>query len=432
MVVPPVDALTLALPAFWAPDHAKGVVALSLITVFLLGNGRCYRARLHMSVLDELPWLLARLCTAVALVAVVIALRHESEEVVAFLVLSLTCAGLFVLGRVLTTTVILAARRRGRVAHRTVVVGGGLLTTELVTVLRRHPRYGLRVEGIVGDDPRPIGSGVPYLGTVADLRELIDERGIAAVLVAEGDHEEELLEVLARPSRRSWELMVVPRLHQLHTQVGLPDHIGSIPIMRIHNPALQGPAWALKRVFDVLVSGFLLVVLLPLLALIAVAVRLEGGPGVLFRQERVGRGGTTFICLKFRSLRPSTSDEAASCWTIAGDERIGPVGRLLRRFSLDELPQLWNIVRGDMTLVGPRPERPYFVERFSAQVPRYVHRHRVRAGLTGFAQVSGLRGDTPIVDRARFDNYYIENWSLWMDFKVMIRTLGEILTGGGR
>jgi lipopolysaccharide/colanic/teichoic acid biosynthesis glycosyltransferase len=162
------------------------------------------------------------------------------------------------------------------------------------------------------------------------------------------------------------------------------------------------------------------------------AVRIEGGPGVIFRQPRVGRHGQVFDCLKLRSMRPVDGHESATNWSIAQDERVGRVGRFLRRSSLDELPQLWNILRGDMTLVGPRPERPHFVEQFSATYDRYAYRHRVQAGLTGFAQVSGLRGDTPIADRARYDNYYIENWSLWLDVKILLRTFSEVLFARGR
>jgi exopolysaccharide biosynthesis polyprenyl glycosylphosphotransferase len=202
--------------------------------------------------------------------------------------------------------------------------------------------------------------------------------------------------------------------------------------MRIRTPALDGPAWALKRAFDVVVSALLLTLLSPVLLACAVAVRREGGPGVLFRQERIGRDGRRFECLKFRSMRPASESESATQWTVARDPRIGPVGRVLRATSLDELPQLWNILRGEMTIVGPRPERPHFVERFSAEHPRYGHRHRVPAGLTGLAQVSGLRGDTPISDRARFDNYYIENWSLWLDAKVLLRTVAEVVLARGR
>jgi lipopolysaccharide/colanic/teichoic acid biosynthesis glycosyltransferase len=146
----------------------------------------------------------------------------------------------------------------------------------------------------------------------------------------------------------------------------------------------------------------------------------------------VGRHGQRFSLVKFRSMRPADQAESDTTWSIDDDQRVGPVGRVLRRTSLDELPQLWNVLRGDMTLVGPRPERPYFVDRFSTENPTYAGRHRVPTGLTGLAQVSGLRGDTSISDRTRYDNYYIENWSLWLDVKVLLRTVQEVVTARGR
>ena len=152
---------------------------------------------------------------------------------------------------------------------------------------------------------------------------------------------------------------------------------------------------------------------------------------MIFRQERVGLDGRRFQILKFRSIRLAPG-EASGLWNIGRDPRVGPVGRTMRKLSLDELPQLWNIIRGDMSLVGPRPERPSYVEEFSAQFPRYVARHRVPVGLTGWAQVHGLRGDTDIADRAAFDNYYIENWSMWSDIKITLRTVGQVLGGRGR
>jgi len=170
----------------------------------------------------------------------------------------------------------------------------------------------------------------------------------------------------------------------------------------------------------------------PLIAVCALLVRVEGGPGVIFRQPRVGRNGVIFDCLKLRSLCPADERESATNWSVASDLRMTSVGRFLRRTSIDELPQLWNIIRGDMTLVGPRPERPHFVDKFSSEYDRYAHRHRVQAGLTGLAQVSGLRGDTSIADRARYDNYYIEHWSLWLDVKILIRTFAEVLFARGR
>jgi exopolysaccharide biosynthesis polyprenyl glycosylphosphotransferase len=228
------------------------------------------------------------------------------------------------------------------------------------------------------------------------------------------------------------DLLVVPRLHDAHTQVGTSDHIGAIPIMRIRRATLSGPKWVMKRASDIAFALVALTVLSPVLILCAIGVFLEGGRGVFFKQRRVGRYGKEFNVIKFRSMRPRNEADSATTWSVANDPRIRPVGRFMRRTSLDELPQLWNILRGDMTLVGPRPERPYFVEKFSAEHPHYMHRHRVPVGLTGLAQVSGLRGDTPISDRTRFDNYYIENWSPWLDFKVIVRTVAEVFRGGGR
>jgi exopolysaccharide biosynthesis polyprenyl glycosylphosphotransferase len=248
------------------------------------------------------------------------------------------------------------------------------------------------------------------------------------LLVADGSFEEHALTDAVRTvACQNAELLVVPRMHHFHTQTGTADHIGSIPIMRIRNPNLRGPTRLIKRVFDIAVSVTAVIILSPVLICAALAVRLEGGPGVIFRQVRVGRDGKQFELLKFRSMRPANHLESQTMWCVAADNRVGPVGRFLRCTSIDELPQLWNIIRGDMTLVGPRPERPHFVEQFSTQVDRYAYRHRVQVGLTGFAQVSGLRGDTSIADRARYDNFYIENWSLWLDIKIILRTFREVL-----
>ena len=212
---------------------------------------------------------------------------------------------------------------------------------------------------------------------------------------------------------------------------GVPDHVGAIPLVRVHRPTLSATRRAVKRASDMIFASVALSILSPVLLLAAIATFVEGGRGIFFRQQRIGRQGKPFEVLKFRSMRP-VGDGVADEVVGRQRPRIGPVGRFMRRTSVDELPQLWNILRGDMTVVGPRPERPYFVDQFTANYPDYAMRHRVPVGLTGLAQVSGLRGDTPISDRARFDNYYIENWSIWLDVKVLLRTVGEVLRGGGR
>jgi exopolysaccharide biosynthesis polyprenyl glycosylphosphotransferase len=240
------------------------------------------------------------------------------------------------------------------------------------------------------------------------------------------------MEIIRQPASASCDRWVVPRLWGSHSQGGMSDHIGAIPVAQLGGVDLSGPQWAVKRLSDMVFASLALVVLSPVFLLCAIAVRIDGGPGIFFQQERIGRHGKAIRVVKFRTLRPHDEEEAKTRWSIADDQRLSRIGRFLRRMSLDELPQLWNILRGDMTVVGPRPERPYFVTKFSAEYPDYAMRHRIPPGLTGLAQVSGLRGDTPISDRTRFDNYYIENWSLWLDIKVLIHTVAEVLRGGGR
>jgi exopolysaccharide biosynthesis polyprenyl glycosylphosphotransferase len=219
------------------------------------------------------------------------------------------------------------------------------------------------------------------------------------------------------------DLLVVPRLHHFHTQTGRADHIGSIPIMRVRTPNLTGPARRLKRAFDIAVSGLTLILLAPALGLIALAVRAEG-PNVIFRQPRVGQNGEVFDVLKFRSMRPVDENESATNWSIADDARVGPIGRFMRRTSLDELPQLWNILRGDMSLVGPRPERPEFVSQLRRVFPNYARRLAVRPGLTGLAQVQ-LPADTDLESVRRklaYDLYYLQEMGLWLDLRILLGT----------
>ncbi len=434
MLVLPLDAALLLAPVVWSPEQFRATVAMTVLALLLLTGGGRYRARLHLSLLDELPSLAARLLTAAAIVAVVIALRHEQDTVVAFLVNVTIAMGLVTAGRVLSTWVIACSRRRQITAHHTILVGGGPLAAELAKILEEHPRYGLSVTGFVDEGPRSIAEAfTTRLGGLDDLDRVVRETGADVILIADGEFSERnLLDVVRSSACLPCDLLVVPRMHHFATQTGPGDHIGSIPVNRIRTPNLRGIAPSIKRMFDVLVATLLLLWCAPVIAVAAVAVRIEGGPGIVFRQPRVGRDGVLFDCLKLRSMRPVNQAESATNWNVSNDRRVGPVGRVLRRTSIDELPQLWNILRGDMTLVGPRPERPHFVDQFSAKYDRYAHRHRMQAGLTGLAQVSGLRGDTSIADRARYDNYYIEHWSLWMDIKIVIRTFSEVLFARGR
>lgn len=428
MVVPVVDFALMVSPIAWRPAQVYATVGMAVLATLLLTGGR-YVARLHLSVLDELPHLVTRLLTAAAAVSTVILYMHHKSEVLTFLETACQAVVLVIVGRVITTRLIATGRRSGITQHPTVLIGGGPVAAELARILAAHREYGIKLSGFVDDgDHFPAEQHLPRLGRLADLDIAVLATGADALLVADGGFEERALSNAVRTDAcRHTELFVVPRMHHFHTLTGMADHIGSIPVMRIRNPNLHGPARLVKRGFDIAIAVTALIVLLPLLAVAALAVRLEGGPGVIFRQVRVGRDGKHIEVLKFRSMRPANDVESQTMWSVAADNRVGPVGRLLRCTSIDELPQLWNILRGDMTVVGPRPERPHFVEQFSTQFDRYAYRHRVQVGLTGFAQVSGLRGDTSIADRARYDNFYIENWSLWLDIKIVLRTFREVL-----
>ncbi|MGH3751265.1 MAG: sugar transferase [Pseudonocardiaceae bacterium] len=434
MVVVPLDGLLLLSPMLWNPEQYRAIASMTVLAMLLLTGGRRYRARLHLSALDELPSLMTWLLAAAAIVATVIALRHEQAAVVTFLANAAITIGLVVAGRMLSTRMIAWSRSRQISAHRTVIVGGGALAAELAKILNEHRRYGLSVVGFVDDGPGCIAEAVAdHLGCLDDLYRVVATSGADVILVADGDFSErDLHDAVRAPACQPCDLLVVPRMHHFATQTGLGDHIGSIPVMRIRRPNLRGLAHTIKRLFDILVAGSLLIICAPVIAVAALGVRIEGGPGVIFRQTRIGRDGVQFQCLKLRSMRPANETESDTNWAVADDKRVQPVGRFLRRTSLDELPQLWNILRGDMTLVGPRPERPHFVDQFSSQYDRYAHRHRMQAGLTGLAQVSGLRGDTSIADRTRYDNYYIEHWSLWLDVKIVFRTFSEVLFARGR
>ncbi|WP_305782733.1 sugar transferase [Symbioplanes lichenis] len=428
MLTLPVDLAAYLVPLTWNRDYWKGLIAAALVTVAAFALAGLYAGRRHVSFLDELPLLCVRLLAAAAVVAIVAAERHDSVAyVVGFLRLIAVSAVLVLIGRALTRTAVVVARRRRWVEHSAVVVGDGPIATELARLLRRYPQYGLHFAGFVGGDSRPL------LGALGELPEIVRLTRCEVLLIADVEcDDDELLRIARHPGLAGCDLWVVPRLREFHARHGIPDHIGAIPVSRVNRPSLTGPQFFVKRVFDVTAAGLALILLSPVMLLCALAVRLEGGPGILFRQERIGRYGRPFQLLKFRSMRPADETEAQTTWSVAADPRVGPAGRFLRRTSLDELPQLWNILRGDMTVVGPRPERPHFVDQFSADYPDYAMRHRMPVGLTGLAQVSGLRGDTPISDRARFDNYYIENWSLWLDVKVIVRTVLEVLRGGGR
>jgi exopolysaccharide biosynthesis polyprenyl glycosylphosphotransferase len=437
MLTLPVDLLAFLTPLLASREAWKGIGVGAALTVALFAAGGHYQGRRHISFLDAAPSMFGRMLVSAAVVGIVFAERHASvAHLGGFLRQVAVSLAAVLAGRVLSCTAILFARRRRWVEHGAVIVGGGPVAIEIGRLIRRYPQYGLRFVGFVDVTPgahhRP--ESLPLIGYLDELESRIARSPeCEVVILADVDcPDTRLLEIARSPAISRCDLWMVPRLREFHAHGGIPDHIGAIPVVRVHRPAMSAVRRLTKRSFDIAFAAVALVLLSPVFVLCALAVFAEGGRGIFFHQQRIGQDGRPFRLVKFRSMRPVDDTEAQTRWSVADDPRIGPVGRFLRRTSLDEIPQLWNILRGDMTVVGPRPERPYFVDQFSAEHPDYAMRHRVPVGLTGLAQVSGLRGDTPISDRARFDNYYIENWSIWLDIKVLLRTVAEVFRGGGR
>jgi|KBSSwiStaDraftv2_1062776.scaffolds.fasta_scaffold130777_2 Undecaprenyl-phosphate glucose phosphotransferase len=319
------------------------------------------------------------------------------------------------------------AWRHGYGVRRVLVVGAGRLGRAVVDKLADHPEAGLRSVGFVDDDPEKRGvayRGVPVIGPTSDAARIVEENRVDAVFLALPlDAHRAMLSVLKDVARTVADVRVVPDLLQHITfRAGVED-LDGLPVVHLTQVPLTGWMSLVKRTLDLAIAATALVLLSPLFAVIAIAIRLSEGPPVLYRQQRMGLDGRPFEIVKFRSMRRGAEDESGPTWAGPDDPRRTAVGRFLRRWSLDELPQLVNVVKGEMSLVGPRPERPEFVQEFKEKFPQYMVRHRVRAGITGWAQVHGWRGNTSLSKRIEYDLYYIENWSLALDLKILWLTL---------
>lgn len=421
-------AFVLSTPrAFHAAAFGTFVIALNAMTGI-------NRSRLTLSLLDDFGTLVVNASVALAFATTFGVLTGPSRlattvmPLLAFLACEVPLrSGAYALIR--------TVRRRGWVLHRAIIVGAGEVGAHLANLMDEHPECGLRLFGFLDSRPRVdvVRRAVPVLGTEHDLAEVIERHAIKHVFVGFSSvSEPDMVEVVRTCDRLVCEIFLVPRMYEFAHHSGRDvDSVWGLPVVRLRRSVSHSLGWRFKRWFDVSLAAILATVLLPVFAVCALAVWLESGSGVIFRQERVGRDGKEFTLLKFRTMTPTDDEEARRRWSIAGDSRIGPVGHFLRKTSLDEMPQLWNVLVGDMSFVGPRPERPHFVRSFSEQIRGYPARHRVPSGLTGWAQVHGLRGDTSIAERARFDNYYIENWSLWLDIRILLRTATAVIRGQG-
>jgi Undecaprenyl-phosphate glucose phosphotransferase len=315
------------------------------------------------------------------------------------------------------------ARRRGYNQRYAVIVGGGEPAAEVLRVLRRRPDVGIRVRGVLGDKYESV-DGAKWLGAPEDIRRVLDGQQLDIVIIALPHAEyPRLTEILNQIGDDPVAIHLVPDIFGLASLRGGIEEFETLPIIHLRESPLHGWNLVLKRVFDVVVGTAALLTALPVMTIIAAIVRATSPGPILYRQERMGLDGRRFKMLKFRTMRPDAESDTGPTWAVPDDPRRTGIGAWLRRSSLDELPQLINVLRGEMSLVGPRPERPGFVEQFRTRIPGYMLRHKVKAGMTGWAQINGWRGNTSLEKRIEYDLYYIERWSLAFDLSILLRTL---------
>jgi Undecaprenyl-phosphate glucose phosphotransferase len=316
------------------------------------------------------------------------------------------------------------ARRRGYNQRYAIVVGGGEPAAEVLRVLRRRRDTGIQLLGLLSDKPEAEGAPVRWLGGIEDIRSVLAAQPVDIVIIAlpHSDYPR-LSTVLHEIGDEPVDIHLVPDLFNLASLRGGVEEFESIAFIHLRESPLYGWNRVLKRGFDLVLGSLALLVALPIMAAIAVAVGITSGWPILYRQERMGLDGRRFGMLKFRTMVPDAEAQTGPQWAVRDDPRRTWLGAFLRGWSLDELPQLFNVLRGEMSLVGPRPERPSFVADFRRRVPGYMLRHTMKAGITGWAQINGWRGNTSIEKRIEYDLEYIARWSLGFDLSILLRTL---------
>jgi exopolysaccharide biosynthesis polyprenyl glycosylphosphotransferase len=432
------DAAALVTPLMISSFGQNAAISMRVVLLFaLVGTILLWpthrRGRLVIGPSEGLVSVIARVGLAPVVTSGLLTLTRLGDlsnagrfiDVVAIVQILAVTLPLVLLGRLISFRLAGLARRRGYDLEDTLIVGTGPVGVEVATALQDNPEFGLVPCGFVDrfDDELTL----PLVGRPEHLPEILARTGARHVVLAFGAAgEEELVGIIRRCHDTRVQFYAVPRLFELgvsHEAVG--HEVDGLPLVPGRRPGTASGMWPAKRAFDVVASSLLLLLTAPVSLACAAAVKLTSPGPVFFRQVRIGIGGRPFEILKFRTMK--VNDDSATQWSVDEDDRVTAAGRFLRPSHLDELPQLINVVRGEMSLVGPRPERPHFVEQFGAEIDGYHYRHRVPAGITGWAQVNGFWGDSSIETRVRLDNRYIENWSLWRDLVIGLRTIPTLL-----
>jgi Undecaprenyl-phosphate glucose phosphotransferase len=414
------------VPAF--TNYLSMLLFIWLIWAFVFRRMGLYRAMRGTRPTREL-WLLinANAFALLLFIAMTYLFREKSVPFsrLVFLYFGILATFFTILQRAVLRSLLREVRRRGYNLRYLLIVGAGKVAGDIATRIRLHRELGIQVMGCLSKDgidkkgPR----GIPVVGKYADLAELLKTRDIDQLIIALPLEDNQTLpDIMTQIGDQLVDVKIVPDLYQFVSVGGAIEEFEGLPVISIQGSPLEGINLFTKRLVDLFVALVMGIILLPAMFVIAILIKLTSRGPMIYGQERVSFDGTPFNIDKFRTMFIDAESDGPG-WTSPGDKRVTAIGRFLRRYNLDELPQLYNVLRGDMSIVGPRPERPVFIEEFRRRIPRYMLRHKVPAGMTGWAQIHGWRGDTSIDKRIEYDLYYIENWSLILDMKIVFLTL---------
>ncbi len=409
-------------------DYFRLIPLMAIIWLMTLKALKLYRPDSNATV--SAFWTLCK-ASGIALIATLAALffiyHHDAySRWVMLLASGFSLVWLF-LGRLVLHRFRQAIHAQGVGVSRVALIGYDARAEQFIDFLKARPNSGYELVGIVTED----ASAVPSLGESQNILEIVQKHRLDTLFISSPTvRNETILEILHACEGVPVQINVFPELSEfIKGGTETITFFQGIPVLRLRETPMQGVSGIVKRLIDIVFSLFALIVLSPLMLTIAVIIRLTSPGKAIFRQERVGRAGKPFNIYKFRSMRADAEEKVGHVWAEADDPRQTSLGKFLRRWSLDELPQFFNVLKGDMSLVGPRPEMSGLIDTFSESIPHYLARQRVKSGMTGWAQVNGLRGNTSLEERISYDRYYIENWSLALDIRIILKTLWAIKKG---
>ena len=404
------------------------IIPILFIWGFVFKTFGLYRPKRISPYLNEI-FDIVKACTfsVLILISITFFFRQYEYSRLVFLVFWIMTIISLSLERVLFREVLRYMRRKGHNLRYAIIVGTGSLANDIFNRIELHPELGLKIKGFLSQDKSAVGSvinGIPVIGTYKDIGKIIIDKDIDQVITALPIEQHALtVELLKDIGNEMVDIKVVPDLCEFMTLRGGIDELDGLPIISLQDTPLYGWNIVVKRTFDIIFSVAAIIITAPIIALISILIKFISHGPVFYKQERMGLDGKKFITYKFRTMMVNAEENTGPVWAKENDERKTTIGTFLRRTNLDELPQFFNVLKGEMSIVGPRPERPVFVEQFKKSIPQYMLRHKMKAGITGCAQVNGWRGNTSIEKRIEYDLYYIENWSLMFDIKIILMTI---------